>query len=179
MILSLLAGKSESFTKNSCHFVRSLESLNLQHLYTLVSVGVASLFTDVPVDEALQVVSNKLHNDDTQVNGLPCTKFDALPLSDPSRNRIKPDTRLQIKGRKNHHVHPAAWNVVHWLPGYVSTIIYRCIALLQLLYKWQHQSRKLWTPLVNPHLKTVSAVLRRRSNWKICQNSLTFKWRKF
>jgi hypothetical protein len=36
------------------------------------------------------------------------TKFDAVPLSDPSRNRIRPDARLQIKGRKNNHTHPAA-----------------------------------------------------------------------
>jgi hypothetical protein len=28
------------------------------------------------------------------------TNFNAVPLSDPSRNRIRPDTRLQIKGRK-------------------------------------------------------------------------------
>jgi hypothetical protein len=29
-----------------------------------------------------------------------CTKFDAVPLSDPSPNRIRPDTRLEMKGRK-------------------------------------------------------------------------------
>jgi hypothetical protein len=40
-----------------------------------------------------------------------CTKSDAVPLSDPSWNCIKPDTRLQIKGHKNHHMHPAAWNL--------------------------------------------------------------------
>jgi hypothetical protein len=27
---------------------------------------------------------------------------------------------------KNQHVHPEAWNFVHWLPRYVSTIIYNC-----------------------------------------------------
>jgi hypothetical protein len=32
------------------------------------------------------------------------------------------------------------------LASYASTIIYRCIALLQLLYRWQHQSQKLWIP---------------------------------
>jgi hypothetical protein len=36
-----------------------------------------------------------------------CTKFDAVPLSGPSRNHIGPDTRLAIKGRKNEHIHPA------------------------------------------------------------------------
>jgi hypothetical protein len=29
-----------------------------------------------------------------------CTKFDAVPLSDPSRNIMRPDTWLQRKGRK-------------------------------------------------------------------------------
>jgi hypothetical protein len=36
-----------------------------------------------------------------------CTKFDAAPLSDPSRNHSRPDKELQIKARKNQHVHPA------------------------------------------------------------------------
>jgi hypothetical protein len=39
---------------------------------------------------------------------------------------------------------PAAWNFVHWLPRYASTIIYCCITTLQLLYRWRRQSRKLW-----------------------------------
>jgi hypothetical protein len=73
-----------------------------------------------------------------------CTKFEAVPLSDPSRNRMRPDTRFQIKGRKYQHLDSAAWNLVHRLPGYASTIICSCIALLQMLYRWQHQSRKLW-----------------------------------
>jgi hypothetical protein len=67
-----------------------------------------------------------------------CTKFDAVPLSHPSQNRIRPDTRLQIKGcKKNHHAHPSVWNVVCWLPRYAGTIICWWIALLQLLYRWQ------------------------------------------
>jgi hypothetical protein len=45
-----------------------------------------------------------------------CTKFDAVPLSEPSRNRISPDTRLQIKGLNDQHVHPAAWDFIHCLP---------------------------------------------------------------
>jgi hypothetical protein len=38
-------------------------------------------------------------------------------------------------------------SLVHWLPRYAVTIMYRCISLLQLLYRWKHQSRKLWIPL--------------------------------
>jgi hypothetical protein len=51
------------------------------------------------------------------------TKFDAVPLSDPSWNRIRPNTRLQIKGHKNQHIHLAAWRFVLWVPRYASTVI--------------------------------------------------------
>jgi hypothetical protein len=40
--------------------------------------------------------------------------------------------------------------VLYWLPRYARPIVYPCIALLQLLYRRQHQSRKLWIPsLIN------------------------------
>jgi hypothetical protein len=68
-----------------------------------------------------------------------CTKYDAIPLLDPSRDGIRSDTRLQIKWYKT-------WNFEHWLARYGSTTINRCFALLQLLYRWQHQSKKLWIP---------------------------------
>jgi hypothetical protein len=42
-----------------------LKSVNLQSSDTLVSFDIVSLFTNVPIDEALQVIGNKLHNDDT------------------------------------------------------------------------------------------------------------------
>jgi hypothetical protein len=48
------------------------------------------------------------------------------------------------KDIKNYHVHPAACNLIHWLPRYASIIIYSCIMIIQLLYRWQHQYRKLW-----------------------------------
>jgi hypothetical protein len=64
-ILSPLARKSESFVKNSRYFVQLLKSVNLQSLGTLVSFDAVNLFTDVPVDEALQVIRNNLHNGDT------------------------------------------------------------------------------------------------------------------
>jgi hypothetical protein len=68
-------------------------------------------------------------------------------LSDPSRSRLRPDTRLQIKGRKKiQRFHPTAWNFIYKFPRYGSTIIYHSIALLQLLYRWQHRSWKFWIP---------------------------------
>jgi hypothetical protein len=63
-ILSPLAGKYESFIKNSGHFIQLLKSVNIQSLDTLVSFDI-SLFTNIPVDEPLQVISNKLNNNST------------------------------------------------------------------------------------------------------------------
>jgi hypothetical protein len=63
----------------------------------------------------------------------PCTACALLP----ERLKIQP-------------VHPSAWNCVHWLPRCAMTVIYCCIKLLQLLYRWQYKSRKLFIP---PHLK--------------------------
>jgi hypothetical protein len=39
------------------------------------------------------------------------------------------------------------------------TIIYRSIALLQLLYRWQHQSGELWIPPLIFDNETVSIKL--------------------
>jgi hypothetical protein len=66
-ILSPLAGRSESFDKNSGHFVQLLKSVNLQSSDALVSFDVVSSFTNFPVKEALQVIRNKPHNDDPLV----------------------------------------------------------------------------------------------------------------
>jgi hypothetical protein len=66
-ILSPHAGKSESFVKNSGHFVQLFKSVNLQSSDTLVIFDIVSLFTNVPVDKALQVIRNKLYNDDILV----------------------------------------------------------------------------------------------------------------
>jgi hypothetical protein len=52
---------------NSGHFIQLLKSANLQSSGTLVSFDAVSIFTNIPVDETLQVIRNKLHNDDTLV----------------------------------------------------------------------------------------------------------------
>jgi hypothetical protein len=53
-----------------------------------------------------------------------------------TRNRIRPESRLQIKRRKkpSHQL----YNFINWLQRYSSTVIYRCIARLQIL----------WIPLI-------------------------------
>jgi hypothetical protein len=64
-ILGPLAGRLESFVKNSDHFIQLSKSLNFQGLDTIVSFDAVSLVTNVPIEEALQVIGNKLHNEHT------------------------------------------------------------------------------------------------------------------
>jgi hypothetical protein len=60
-----LLGPLEKPTLN--HSPQLLQSANLQSPDTLINFNVLSLFTNVRVDKALQVIRNKLHNDDTLV----------------------------------------------------------------------------------------------------------------
>ncbi|PNF20028.1 hypothetical protein B7P43_G05946 [Cryptotermes secundus] len=64
-IRSLLAGRSGSFVKNSGHFIELLKSVNLRRKDKLACFDVVSLFTNVPVDEALQVIRSRLNNHNT------------------------------------------------------------------------------------------------------------------
>ena len=64
-ILSPLVSHTESFVKNSSHFVQGLGRLSLGKNDRKVRFDVVSLFTRVPIDEALQVISSLLHNDES------------------------------------------------------------------------------------------------------------------
>jgi hypothetical protein len=63
-LVNPFACKSESFLKNTGYFLVSLKFVNIQTSDSLVSFDVASLFNNIPVDEALQLNSDKLPNDD-------------------------------------------------------------------------------------------------------------------
>jgi hypothetical protein len=107
-----------------------------------------------------------------------CTKFDTVPFSGPMWNPIRPVTRLQRKLFKKISTSTQLWNCVHWHPIYASTIIFCRIALVQLLYRWQHQSRKLWiSPLrrVNTDLSQMWTNLyniqkNKRNQWHYLQH---------
>jgi hypothetical protein len=56
-------GRAESYVRNSGHFVQLLKSVDLQSRDILVSFDIGSLFTNVPVNEALQVIRGTLQDD--------------------------------------------------------------------------------------------------------------------
>ena len=64
-ILSPLAGRSPSHVKNSADFVNQIHQVSLEGTDVLASFDVVSLFTRIPVDEALLVLSHRLQQDDT------------------------------------------------------------------------------------------------------------------
>jgi hypothetical protein len=61
--MSPLAGNTDSFVKNSEHFIKSIQEINIQNGDCLVSFDVVNLFTNVPVEEVSQVIRNRLNSD--------------------------------------------------------------------------------------------------------------------
>ena len=66
-----LAGKTSSHVKNSAHFVEVMRSVRIQDDEILASFDVTALFTNVPVDEAIRVIGNKLQDDETLEDRIP------------------------------------------------------------------------------------------------------------
>lgn len=54
-ILAPLVGNTERHVRHSAHFVQRIRDIRLQETDTLVSFDVVSLFTRVPIDEAMQL----------------------------------------------------------------------------------------------------------------------------
>ena len=59
-ILCPLAGHTSSFVKNSNHFVQKIQDIPLDELDMMVSFDVCSLFTQVPIDKAMDPISEML-----------------------------------------------------------------------------------------------------------------------
>ena len=54
--------------KNSKHFLEALQDVRVAEDELLVSFDVSSLSTNVPLNEAVQVIQRKLEQDDTLAN---------------------------------------------------------------------------------------------------------------
>ncbi|XP_074037086.1 uncharacterized protein [Leptinotarsa decemlineata] len=62
-LIQPLQGKTSSFVKNSRHFVELLGSIEVTQENKLISFDVESLYTNVPVEEVLQIIQRKLSED--------------------------------------------------------------------------------------------------------------------
>jgi hypothetical protein len=81
-IFNPLAGHKKSFVKNSEHFIEILDRFKIQGADILISFNVVSLFTNVPIIEALQVIRNKLSLDETHPNRSSLQTEDIMELSE-------------------------------------------------------------------------------------------------
>ena len=78
-LLSPLAGKSDYYVKNSEHFINAIDDITLEQDDVLVSYDVRSLFTNVPVDEAIEVIFGMLVDDESLLDR---TTLDARRIAD-------------------------------------------------------------------------------------------------
>ena len=62
-ILTTLVGKNSYTVKNSTDFVHRIRDIHIDQADQLISFDVTSLFTQVPIDDALQVLEEKLNED--------------------------------------------------------------------------------------------------------------------
>jgi hypothetical protein len=87
---------------------KKIMSMLLTLLFTCLAFSV-SVSLDFPrtAHDFFSGLSNHFHGLRRTFSEI-CKKFDALPLSDPSQNRVSPDTRLQIKGHRKSAHHSAA-----------------------------------------------------------------------
>ena len=81
-ILSPLTGKTESFVKNSAEFAERIRKEPVKEGDLMVSFDITSLFTNVPVDDALQSISFLLSNDDTLEEQTTISTSDICELTD-------------------------------------------------------------------------------------------------
>jgi hypothetical protein len=63
--LAFLVGNIDTFLKNSEHFMQLIKDIIVQNRNIWVNFDVVSLFTNVPVEKALQIIKDELCMDIT------------------------------------------------------------------------------------------------------------------
>ena len=79
-LLSPLVGNTEHHLENTKDLVDTMKDFRLQDNETLVSFDVVSLFTNIPVEKALEVIKTKLESDKTLKRRTNLTVTDILDL---------------------------------------------------------------------------------------------------
>ena len=67
-VISPLSGQGDSFVKDSKHFVDEIKDFRLSPDEILVSFDVKSLFTNIPIDEAVRVIFEKMKENEDLVS---------------------------------------------------------------------------------------------------------------
>jgi hypothetical protein len=80
-ILSPLVGKSPSYVKDSKHLVEMLSQVTVQPDDIMASFDVESLFTNVPIEETLEILKDKLEKDTDLSTRTPLSKEAILELT--------------------------------------------------------------------------------------------------
>ena len=64
-ILTPLVGQTDTNVKSSAHFVQLVQNTEIHNEDLLVTFDVDSLFTKVPIDETLKIITKKVEEDET------------------------------------------------------------------------------------------------------------------
>ena len=70
-IISPLAGRTSSHVLNSKHFAETMGDVTIGSDESLVSFDVTSLFTNVPIGEAVEIIRDRLREDEDLVERTP------------------------------------------------------------------------------------------------------------
>jgi hypothetical protein len=74
-------GNTESFVKNSEYLMKAIQGISLQNENYLVTLDV-SLFMNVPVEEVLQIIRNRLNTDPSFLECSPLQVENVMELLD-------------------------------------------------------------------------------------------------
>ena len=79
-------GISNTYIKNSTHFVEKIFCIEIEEADNMVSFDVKSLFTMVPLDDAMTIIRDRLDNNDEWVVNTTMSAEQICYLTNPTRS---------------------------------------------------------------------------------------------